>query len=143
MGNPKAAEIAFLRARELGVTGEELDILLAYAHLGQGAFNQVISETSSEVDRSTAMQRDLIVARGDALLALEKLDEAEDAYDRVLAEGPHAMALRGKAAVAFNRQQPEKSRELLDRALELEPENDDVVTEIGREWCSEGGGKYV
>src|SRR3546814_20453212 len=64
MGNPKAAEIAFLSARELGVTGEELDLMLDYAHLGLGAFNQVISETSSEVDRYKAMKGRKSVAEG-------------------------------------------------------------------------------
>src|SRR3546814_8213456 len=35
MGNPKAAEIAFLRARELGVTGEELDLMRSEEHTSE------------------------------------------------------------------------------------------------------------
>ena len=86
------------------------------------------------------MQRDLIAARGDALLALEKLDEAQEAYDRVLSTGPHAMALRGKATIALMRRQPDESRKLLDQALALEPENDEIVT-ADAEWYLRQG-KY-
>lgn len=133
VGDPRAAEAAFLRARELGASGDELDLLIAYARLARGAFDEVVSEVASETERSSAVQRDLIVARGDALLALQRLEEAEEAYDSVLAQEPHAMAYRGKAAIAFVREQPEQSRVWLDRALALEPKNADIVT-ADAEW---------
>ncbi|WP_193369788.1 XrtA/PEP-CTERM system TPR-repeat protein PrsT [Pelagibius marinus] len=128
IGDPQAAETAFLRARELGADDERLDLMIAYARLGQGAFSEVLSEATGQAGGSTPVQRDLIVARGDALLALQKVGEAEEAYDSVLALAPHALAYRGKAAIALARQQPEKSRKLLDRALALEPENADIIT---------------
>ena len=38
VGDPSSAEAAFVRARELGASGEELDLMLAYARLGKGSF---------------------------------------------------------------------------------------------------------
>ena len=71
-----------------------LDLMLASVRLGQGSFEAVVSGTAMSGSQATPMQRDLMAARGDALLALEKLDEAQEAYDRVLSSGSHAMALR-------------------------------------------------
>ncbi len=133
MGDAVSAEAALLRARELGAAGEDLDLMLAYARLSKGAFQDVLTQTESQTGAISGTQRDLISARGDALLALEKLDEAQDAYDRVLASGPHAMALRGKAIIALMRQQPDESRRLLDEALALDPKNDEIVA-ADAEW---------
>ena len=140
VGDPKSAEAAFVRARELGASDDELDLMLAYARLGQGSFEAVVSGTAMSGSQATPMQRDLMAARGDALLALEKLDEAQEAYDRVLSSGSHAMALRGKATIALMRRQPDESRKLLDQALALEPENDEIVT-ADAEWFLRQG-KY-
>ena len=133
MGDAANAEAALLRARELGATGDDLDLMLAYARLSKGAFQDVLTQTEGRTGAVSGTQRDLISARGDALLALEKLDEARDAYDRVLASGPHAMALRGKAIIAMMRQQPDESRKLLDQALALDPKNDEIVA-ADAEW---------
>jgi putative PEP-CTERM system TPR-repeat lipoprotein len=133
MGDPVNAESALLRARELGASGDDLDLMLAYARLSKGAFQDVLTQTENQTGTVSGTQRDLVSARGDALLALEKFDEAEEAYDRVLASGPHAMALRGKAVIALMRKQPEESRKLLDQALELDPKNDEIVT-ADAEW---------
>lgn len=140
VGDPKSAEAAFVRAHELGAIGDELDLMLAYARLGKGSFQEVVGQTVNQTGELTAVQRDLTAARGDALLALEKLDEAQEAYDRVLSTGPHAMALRGKATIAVMRRQPDESRKLLDQALALEPENDEIVT-ADAEWYLRQG-KY-
>jgi putative PEP-CTERM system TPR-repeat lipoprotein len=133
MGDAANAEAAILRARELGATGDDLDLMLAYARLSKGAFQDVLTQTEGRTGAVSGTQRDLISARGDALLALEKLDEAQEAYDRVLASGPHAMALRGKAIIALMRQQPDESRKLLDQALALDPKNDEIVA-ADAEW---------
>lgn len=138
MGDATGAESAFLRARELGATGEELDLMLAYARLNKGAFQEVLTQSDNPVGKLSATQRDLIAARGDALLGLEKFDEAAEAYDRVLATGPHAMALRGKAVIALMRRQPEQSRELLDRALELDPKNDEIIASDAEWYLRQG-----
>lgn len=138
LGDADGAETAFLRARELGASGDELELMLAYARLGKGSFQEVLGQPVNQTGQLSAVQRDLTAARGDALLALQKLDEAEEAYDRVLASSPHAMALRGKAVIALTRNQPEKSRELLDQALAAAPDNDEIVS-ADAEWYMRQG----
>src|SRR5690606_39217543 len=82
LGDARSAEKEFLRARDLGYTDQDLDLMLAYARLGQGRFNSVLADISQELTIESAIQRDLYVARGAALLGLGKFDEARAIFDR-------------------------------------------------------------
>ena len=130
-----SAEDAFERARDLSATGDELALLLARARLASGSYDRLLNEPLNfdEAGQLTDVRRDLLVARGDALLGLEKFDEADAAYDRALKAGDNAMALRGKAMLASARNQPERSRQLLDRALRAAPASVEIVA-ADAEW---------
>lgn len=129
MGDPAAAEKELLRAKELGYASEELDLILAYARLKLQQFDQVVEGLKPEASPSSALQQDIVVARGDALIGLGRLVEAEAAYDHVLKQGPHAMALRGKAHVAMTVGDNDAARGYLDQALSLDPDNPNILYE--------------
>src|SRR3546814_16889045 len=74
----------------LGLSDPELDLLLAYSQLGQQEFDAVVSGIDEELKADSALERDLFVARGEALLGLGRFDEAEAIFDRVLQDGPRS-----------------------------------------------------
>src|SRR3546814_8312906 len=75
--------------------------MLAYARLEQRRFDEIVSGLSDEVAIESKLQMDLCVARGEALMGLGLLKEAELIFDRVLDMGPHARALTNKARIAM------------------------------------------
>lgn len=119
LGDTISAEKEFLRARDLGYASAELDLLLAYARLGQGKFNAVLSEIGKSDAIESDVQRDLQVARGEALFGLGKFDEAEAVFDRVLRERPHVRAVVDKARIAMALGDTQTARSLLDRATKI------------------------
>lgn len=119
-GDARAAEDAFLRARDLGYASEDLDLMLAHARLGQRRFNAVVSEIGDKHPIESALQRDLHVARGEALLGLGKFDEAREVFDRVLQGGPHARAMVNKARLAMALGDDQAARNLLDAAAKID-----------------------
>jgi putative PEP-CTERM system TPR-repeat lipoprotein len=122
LGDPSSAEKEFLRSRELGYADDELDLFLAYARLQQQRFRDVIGGISDLTEIESAIQKDLFVARGEALMGLGQLEDAEAVFDRVLESGPHARALVGKAQVAAFIGDQAGARSLLDRAKALAPD---------------------
>src|SRR3546814_19848587 len=60
----------------LGLSDPELDLLLAYSQLGQQEFDAVVSGIDEELKADSALERDLFVARGAALLGLGRFDAA-------------------------------------------------------------------
>lgn len=121
LGDPASAEKELLKARELGLDSQELDLMLAYARLGQQRFDTVVSSIDEEVRAESEVQRDLYVARGEALLGLGKFDEANAVFDRVLQDGPHVQALVNKSRIAIALSEMQEARNLLDRAAAIDP----------------------
>lgn len=121
-GAPDAAISEFERARQLGAEPGPLAILMARARLMQGrneAALEVINETP-EADPETQATLDSL--RGEALFALGRVDEAGQAFDRVLETHPDAVpALTGAARIALLGGQVGEARAQLDRALALDP----------------------
>src|SRR3546814_1189692 len=72
LGDARSAEKELLRARELGLSDPELDLLLAYSQLGQQEFDAVVSGIDEELKADRALERDLVVARGEALLGRDR-----------------------------------------------------------------------
>lgn len=127
LGDSQSAEKEFLRARELGYAGEELDLYLAYARLGQGQYDKITSELKEDLPIETDLQRDLHVARGEALLGLGRFDEAQAIFDRVLRDGPHLRAIVNKARIAIALGNSETARALLDQAAEIDANDPDLA----------------
>jgi len=131
--NNAAAESQLRKAKALGLESDELELMLAYARLRQGQLEEVISETPDASTPETDIQRDLFVARAEALLGLGQIDEAQATLDRVLARGPHARALAAKSQIALLAGETTAAREHLDQALRLAPEDAHLVT-LDAQW---------
>ena len=123
-----SAENQLEKAKALGLTGDELELGLALARLRQGRLEEVLSQSPDAGIPETDFQRDLFVARAEALLGLGQIDEAKATLDRVLAIGPHARGLAAKSRIAFFTGETEAAREHLDHALRLAPEDAHIVT---------------
>ncbi len=133
LGDPASAEKELLRARDLGMQGEELDLMLAYARLEQQRFNDIVSDLSDEITIETELQKDLYVARGEALLGLGQIEEAQVIFDRILLEGPHVRALVNKARIAIFLDEQEAARGYLDQAAAINPD-DPLLATINAGW---------
>lgn len=133
LGQPEAAEKELTAARDLGYQNEELDLMLAYARLAQDRFDEVAGSIPDEAEAANDMQRDLFVARGEALMGLGKFDEAREAFDKVLAGGPHVRALTLRARLALQLGDPESARKDLDRALAMNKE-DALLSFVDGQW---------
>lgn len=130
-GDAPSAEKEFLRAHELGYTNEELDLLLAYARLDQQQFDTVLKTITEASAAASDLQRDLFVARGEALLGLGQFEEAEAIFDRVLQDGPHVQALVNKARIALALNDGRSARELLDQAAAVDPDDPRLLAVYG------------
>lgn len=131
LGDARSAEKEFVRARDLGLSSQELDLMLAYAQLGQQEFDAVVSGINEEIRIESALQRDLYVARGEALLGLGKFDEAEAIFDRVLQDGPHVQALVNKARIALALHDGQRARGLLDQAAAIDAQDPKLLAVDG------------
>src|SRR3546814_2690416 len=72
LGDSAAAEKELLRARDLGIVSEELELLLAYARLEQEQFDEIVTDLPDDLTIDSELQKDLYVARGEALLRSEE-----------------------------------------------------------------------
>ncbi|WP_299616411.1 XrtA/PEP-CTERM system TPR-repeat protein PrsT [Pelagibius sp.] len=128
LNDVSAAEKELQRAEELGYGGEELNLLLAQTRLKLRRFQDVVSEVPDDIVIESDLQRDLYVARGEALLNLGQFDEALAIFDRVLQDGPHGAALANKARITVSLGDMAAAREMLDQALAADPDNPLVTT---------------
>jgi putative PEP-CTERM system TPR-repeat lipoprotein len=132
-GDPETALKELLRAQELGYSGEEFDLTLAFAQLNLKEFDKVVRGVPDQLSPDSETSRSLFVARGEALMNLGNFTEAEDAFDRVLSQGPHVRALVNKARLAVIAENPDQAREYLDRAIETDPD-DPLLVAVDAEW---------
>jgi cellulose synthase operon protein C len=121
LGDFPSAEKELALAWDLGLQTPEVRLLLTQALLGQEKYVRVVSETTSEAEPGSPVARDLLVARGDALLGLGRLQEAEQHFLKVIDIAPQASAYAGLARVAFARRDYEKALSLLGMGIELSP----------------------
>lgn len=67
------------------------------------------------------------------------LDQAGDAYDRILAIDPdHTEGLRGRGSVAYEKNQPKEAIRHFERYLELVPDDLGVQTDLGTMFLADG-----
>lgn len=138
LGDPASAEKELLRARELGLQDQELDLMLAYTRLEQRRFDNVVSELTGDFTIDSPLEKDLYVARGEALLGLGQIDEAAAIFDRVLQEGPDLRALVNKARVEMIFDNPQAARTLLDQAAAMAPD-DPLLALVDAGWQYNAG----
>ncbi len=117
-GQPAAAEGQLRRALELGIPQKEVIVPLGLAVLGQGEFERALEEL--EPFRG---QVDVLKLRGDAYLALARLDDAKQAYTEVLGQQPESLDARiGLAQVEQKRGNPAEAENLLAQVLADDPD---------------------
>ncbi|NNF67756.1 MAG: tetratricopeptide repeat protein, partial [Gammaproteobacteria bacterium] len=110
------------RARKLGATGPEISESLGKALLAQGQFERLLAELKTRPSASANSNANIELLRGEALLGLGRLDEAEDAFRRVGAEqSTAATGLTGEARAAIFREQYDEAEKLINLALEKDP----------------------
>lgn len=121
-GDGASAVKEFRRAQQSGAELGDIAVPLARAHLLTGDFQSVLDQVSPDLSLGAHGDRQLYVARGEALMGLSRLDEASAAFERVLAEESMARAHGGLARIAISQGRHEAAERHLEQALALEPE---------------------
>ena len=93
-GDGKLAELELRRARSLQVSEIKLLAPLARALVVQGKFQEVLDEFPLEIASANADQTELLAARGEALLGLDRVDDAREHWNSDLEIRAHCWAWR-------------------------------------------------
>lgn len=121
-----SAEKELRRALALGTPTADLLILLGKSLLLQGQYQRLLDEFHSVPEQ--AGRAAILALRGDALLGLDKRDEARGLFNQALQEdGASPGALLGLARIAFAEHQPEAAAAQLARALAAHPGDADCL----------------
>lgn len=116
-----AAEKEFRQARRLGAQREEWVGGLAHALLQQRKFDQVLLQIDVAEDDANALQADILVLRGQALMAQGEAQEAEKRFRQALKRNDnHPDAYLGLAQLALNEGDLEAAGRHIDTALEID-----------------------
>lgn len=121
-GDPHSAEKELSRAINLGMDPAKVLLDLGQALLNLGQFQQVLDKT--EALPEDANLAEILVLRGNALLALGKLEDAKTHFEQALNEKPDFPdALIGLAKYSFSQRDIESAMRLADQAIASHPEN--------------------
>ena len=123
-----AALKEFGRARDLGAARTDWLPGYAQALVLQGEFQRLLDEVEVDQDFSAAQQAALLALRGNANLALRRVDEAAAAYDAALAAQPgHPLAGLGQARIQLLQGDSEAALARLDAVLAEHPAHVDSL----------------
>lgn len=124
-GDGASAEKEIRRAIEAGTPLHAAMPVLARALLNQSKYQQAINESEQAAAAGTP---DLLVARGDARVALGQPDAARTEYQAVLAKQPkHTAALIGMARAASAEHDSAGAQRFADEALAAAPNDTDAL----------------
>ncbi len=122
-GDTASAEKELRRARDLGVKAEEVLPSLGKAILFQGQFQRLLNEIGEDPRNAEAL-----TLRGQALLGLERRDEARTHFERALKLKPGlADATLGLAKVALLGEQSDQANRLVEQAIAQNPDSIDSL----------------
>ena len=121
-GDGTSAEAELVKAQAAGAKGTNLELLLVRSRLVSGAYQAVIDQVPADLLLDDTGSRALYEARGEALMALQRLDEAVAVFERVLAKENMARAHGGLARIAISRGEFDEAEPHLKEALALEPD---------------------
>lgn len=122
LGQARAAVDAFETAIILGADNNLVVVPLFTAHLLSREY-QMILETLELNSRPRSLRGDLLIIRGHAHLELGNYIDAESDFNEAASLLPGRGApLIGKALVLFNRGNYRKAEALVDRSIELSPD---------------------
>ncbi|MES2316939.1 MAG: XrtA/PEP-CTERM system TPR-repeat protein PrsT [Pseudomonadota bacterium] len=123
-GDALSAEKEFRKALSLGATPARVMPGLAAALQAQGEFKKLIEETEAASAKGDAV---LLVARGNAYLAMNDQVRAKASFEAALLAKPDDSAARlGLASLAFGQKDQEGGKRLADEAVAKDPKNPDV-----------------
>lgn len=118
LGDPVAAEKEFRRARELNPATPESHLYLVRSLVEQGAFQRVMEETAG----GTKLEPATLAYRGLAILALGNISQAENLFEKALADAPGlAVARLGQARAAFLRGESDKALAVTEELIAQQP----------------------
>jgi putative PEP-CTERM system TPR-repeat lipoprotein len=124
-GDGASAEKELRKALQLGTEKASVLPQLGRALLIQREYNKVLEELPASPGGKAADSAAIFVARGDALTALKRLDEAKAAYEEARRLDPTlAEANQGLAILAIIGQQPEEAMRLADEAIQKSKSGD-------------------
>ena len=115
LGDIGGAEIELAKARDLGA--DRKDTLVAECRLlvTRSAYERVLEECNDVGD--PAIDPDLAIARGDALLGLQRFTEARTNFEFAAKARPTSLsAIHGLAAAAFGLEGPAGARKVFEAA---------------------------
>lgn len=125
-GNILAAEKELSRALQLGIEPAKVLPELGQTWLGSGQFQKLLDET----DKLHSLENhvDLLVLRGNALLALGKFQEAKEMFEQALKNNPNQPdALIGMARYSLTQNNLEAAMNFADDAVSQNPQHGDAA----------------
>ncbi len=132
LGQPAEAEIELLKAKELGMAEEPLQVPLGRALLAQGLYKRVLSEIDADEKFRRPEKARILALRGQAHLALNQVTEGCVLFvqsSQINTE--YIPAYLGLARCAAAKGHPEESRAQLTQALKLDGKNSDTWALLG------------
>lgn len=122
-GDTASAEKELRRARELGAQAEVVLPALGRSLLLQGQFKRLLDEIAEDPANPT-----VLTLRGQALLGMERRDDARASFERALKLKPGlADATLGLAKVSLLSDQSDHAGQLLEQAIAQNPDNIDSL----------------
>lgn len=126
------AEKEILKAKELGVHKESVQVLHGEALLLQKEFMKVLDKIQATSETSTQNRARIFRLRGDAMLGLGKLDEGCAQYNQsITLSKTYVPAYWGLVRCAIAHQNFSEARRQIEIALKLEPFNPDTWVFLG------------
>ncbi|WP_292967469.1 XrtA/PEP-CTERM system TPR-repeat protein PrsT [Nitrosomonas sp.] len=125
-GDALSAEKELNKALDLGMDPVKILPGLSRAWLGTGQFQKVLDETGKLSDKGNFAE--LLALRGNASLALGKVEEAKALFEQALQDKPgFADALMGLARCSLARNDIASAMNFSEEAVKLNPENSSTV----------------
>ena len=135
---PAAAEAAYRRAHELVPDDVRWTYFLALVQHAEGDLEAAVANYRASLP-DPRNRLPTLIHLGDALLALDRVEEAEEAYRGALdIDGESAAALFGLGRVAAESGRPAEAVERFERVLELQPDASIVHYLLGQAYRKSG-----
>lgn len=127
-GDAKSAEKELRKALELRMDRAKVLPVLAHSLLAQGEFQKVLDVTKTDGGSKTENSAEILAIRGNALLALDRVEDAKKSFEEALTKSPgYAEALLGQARLAVGMKNINAAIELIDQANKSDPRNIDAM----------------
>lgn len=127
-GDAKSAERELRKALELRMDPGRVMSALAHSLLAQGEFQKVLDATKADGNAQSGNSAEILAIRGNALLALDRNEEAKKSFEEALAKKPgYAEALLGQARLEVSMRNITAAIELIDQANRNDPKNIDAM----------------